>query len=368
VEQVGADRFAFHDLLRDYARELAEAEDSAQDRSNAVRRILNWYLHTTSDASRVVTPARRQAPLPGAEPSTTPLRFSTYDSALHWLDAEQANLAGAIPFAAKTGHHDIGWRLSFALSAYFDLRKRRLLWIESHETALASARATGDAFGEAHLLIDLGLACRNLKRFEDAIGYQQQAITACHRINDRSGEAQTLAGLGDSYRALGRYDEAVSTELEALAACRANGDRYNEAWALTILGQIHREMRRAEEAIAFHEQAAAVHREVSDRYGEAFTLANLAASHQEAGQHADATRRGAEALAGAREVGDEWGTARVLTNLGQLRHDAGDHTDALACWTEAQRLFTATDEDLAGDVAARISRLGTGEAMSNRVI
>lgn len=39
-------RFAFHDLLRTYAAELALAHDPAADRRGALHRVFDHYLHT----------------------------------------------------------------------------------------------------------------------------------------------------------------------------------------------------------------------------------------------------------------------------------------------------------------------------------
>ncbi|NEC88759.1 NB-ARC domain-containing protein [Streptomyces sp. SID12501] len=51
LEVAGQDRYRFHDLLRDYARECVY-EESEQDRSDALRRLLTWYLFTAEEAAR----------------------------------------------------------------------------------------------------------------------------------------------------------------------------------------------------------------------------------------------------------------------------------------------------------------------------
>ena len=51
-------RFTFHDLLRAYATELTHAEDPAAERRAAVRRMLDYYLHSAMDANRQLDPSR----------------------------------------------------------------------------------------------------------------------------------------------------------------------------------------------------------------------------------------------------------------------------------------------------------------------
>jgi DNA-binding SARP family transcriptional activator len=56
LAEPGPGRFAFHDLLRAYAAERADAEDSQADRRAAVHRVLDHYLHTANAAARVLHP------------------------------------------------------------------------------------------------------------------------------------------------------------------------------------------------------------------------------------------------------------------------------------------------------------------------
>ena len=50
----------FHDLLRVYAAERTEADETKQDRDAALRRIFTWYLHTAAAADRHIAPHREQ--------------------------------------------------------------------------------------------------------------------------------------------------------------------------------------------------------------------------------------------------------------------------------------------------------------------
>jgi hypothetical protein len=64
-------RYAFHDLLRAYAAELAHVVDSEADRTAALRRVLDWYLHTADLAAEHFPPHYRV----DLDVTSTPSRF-----------------------------------------------------------------------------------------------------------------------------------------------------------------------------------------------------------------------------------------------------------------------------------------------------
>ena len=61
LTEVGHGRFVFHDLLRAYARELADAGDPAADKHAAVHRLLDHYLHTAYRADELLRADREDA-------------------------------------------------------------------------------------------------------------------------------------------------------------------------------------------------------------------------------------------------------------------------------------------------------------------
>src|SRR5262249_7582201 len=65
-------RYAFHDLLRAYAADLAHRIDTDQQRHTATARILDHYLHTAYTANRLLSPARDPLTLTPPAPGATP--------------------------------------------------------------------------------------------------------------------------------------------------------------------------------------------------------------------------------------------------------------------------------------------------------
>ena len=73
LESPAADWYQFHDLLRVYATERAQEEESEADRTEAVGRLLRWYLETGEAAADAVSPRRYRVPREPAAPGYPPL-------------------------------------------------------------------------------------------------------------------------------------------------------------------------------------------------------------------------------------------------------------------------------------------------------
>src|SRR5215469_1336389 len=105
LESPAADWYQFHDLLRVYATERAQDEESETDRAEAVGRLLQWYLETGEAAANAVSPRRYQVPREPAAAGYPPLGFGSVEEALDWYGDERANVVTATLQAAAAGLH-----------------------------------------------------------------------------------------------------------------------------------------------------------------------------------------------------------------------------------------------------------------------
>ncbi|MEU7889082.1 helix-turn-helix domain-containing protein [Microbispora bryophytorum] len=62
LEETGGARYRFHDLVRLYAADCAEADESPEDRSAAVRRLVTWYLHAAAGGRPAASAGGDDAP------------------------------------------------------------------------------------------------------------------------------------------------------------------------------------------------------------------------------------------------------------------------------------------------------------------
>jgi len=194
LESTAPDQYRFHDLLRVYAAERAEADLAAAERDAAIGRLLGWYMRTADAAASAVLPHRYDMPLDGAAASYPPLSFSTVEKALRWYDSERANVVAATRQASAAGLHEIAWRLPAPLFIVFHSRGNWADCIATHRIALDSARAAGNRQGEAWVLSNLGDAL-GVTRESEAIGHLERSLAIRRDIGDRRGEAQAANNL-----------------------------------------------------------------------------------------------------------------------------------------------------------------------------
>ncbi|MGH3971795.1 MAG: tetratricopeptide repeat protein [Pseudonocardiaceae bacterium] len=357
LEEIGRDRYRFHDLLRIYAAERAATEQTNHERDNAVHRLLSWYLHTADAAGRILTPQWRYVPLDPPEADLSPLAFTTYCQALQWCEAERVNLVAATRHAAECDQHIIAWKLAAVLWDFFRLRGHWADWITTHEIGLAATRHLRDRNGEAWIANNLGDGYQGLKRFEKAIDHLRQALVAWRELDDRWGEGWTLYNLGTVYRRMGRFDEALEHYHQALARGREMNKPWGEAWALHSLATTYRSLGRFDEAFDRYHQSLIVRREINDRWGEGWTLHRLAITYRSLGRFEEALDHYHQSLIVYREINDRWGEGRTLYNVGEVLSDTGQLAAARAFWHQALAIFEELGDPQAIEVRARLETL-----------
>jgi DNA-binding SARP family transcriptional activator/tetratricopeptide (TPR) repeat protein len=353
VEQEGVDRYRFHDLLRVYAAERATAEESPAVRAAAIRRVLDWYLHTSDNAGRALLPLHPRIPLEPLQAASPPQTFATSLHALRWCDVERRNLIAATAQAAKVGADDIAWKLPATLWDYFNFAHHWEDWLTTHRVGLAATRRLNHRFGEAWMAGGLAVACRHLRRFAEAIGHSELAVARCRELGSRDGECAALVELGNALSDSGRFTEAIAHHEQALAVAREIGHPWCETVSLVSLGTACMGAKDFGAASTHHTRALALAREMNDRWTEAITLNYLGESSRSQGRLADATCHYHQALAIRQDLGDRHGAASTLRVLGATLTEAGDRAAGAVAWHQALRLFEELNDPEAA--AVRVS-------------
>lgn len=326
--QHAAGRFAFHDLLRAYAAEQAQAEDGADEREAAISRLLDWYLHTTDAAAQACFPERLRMPLPPpvARPFTG---FDVPARALGWLDAERANLVAAAQHAATTGRRPTAWLLANALRRYFWARMHTVDWLSIAHAGLAAAEAEGDLNGLAAAHLSLGNLHQRQGQDEQAIKHAARAVALCQRSGWLDGLSSALNNLGIVYLDLGHLHQAAEHLTHALAVNRETRSVAGQAVRHTNLGTVMLELGRLHEAVDHHTRALALSRRIGARASQCVELANLGGALHALGRLDEALDRLSRAAPLSREVGDRAAEADILRMLAEVHRDAGRHAQAL---------------------------------------
>jgi DNA-binding SARP family transcriptional activator len=336
-------RYAFHDLLRSYAAEQAQAHDGQQARDAAVRRLLDHYLHTARNAARLIEPHFEPPALMPAEPGVSPGEPGTAAEAMAWFQAEHAVLLAAVQLAADAGHAGHAWRLAWLLSPSFILRGSWSDNTRAQQAALVAARRAGDAAGEAHALLGLALGQARSGRFDEAYPHFQCAL----RLFEATGDAVGQARIYENFAWLSEREQRPADSLghaqRALELFRVAGHLPGQAMTLNDVGFCQALLGDYQQAIASCEQALDAIREVGDRNGEAATWDSLGYIHHQLGEHERAVTCYERAIGLYRELADRFNEADTLDHLGDVQLSAGNPEAARRTWEQALRIFDEID-------------------------
>ncbi|MFB7739821.1 tetratricopeptide repeat protein [Streptomyces sp. NPDC056112] len=324
-QPVGGDRWRLHDLIRLYALHQRQETDDDQLRQQSLAGLLEYYRAATDAANDHLQALRGEA---------VPACFTGRAEALTWLDAERSNL-----LAAATAHPAFALGVAYCLPMYLHWRRAFTDALALAEHAFTAACEVGDRRGEGQALNSLGLALREVRRFEEAIEAHSQDLEICREVGDRRGEVRALNNLGIALREVRRFEEAIDVLTQATALFREVGDRRGEGQALGNLGTVLREVRRFEEAIEAHSQDLEICREVGDRHGEGQALNSLGIALQEVRRFEEAIDTHTQAMAVFREVGDRHGEGQALGNLGIALQEVRRFEEAIDAHTQAMAVF-----------------------------
>jgi DNA-binding SARP family transcriptional activator len=338
LDSPSPDVYQFHDLLRVYAADRARAQETEQDRGDAIIRVLAWYLHAVEAAARVISPQHTRVPLDPPPREVRPLDFAALDDALNWCEAERPRLVNAVRLAADSGSREIAWKLPAAAMSFFYRRSHWTNWVTTHQIGLASARESGDKLAEAWMLNNLGMAYGQ-QRMEESVGCFEQALVLYREAGDAKGEARAANNVAKAYLDLGRFSEALAAAQKSLGIQRQLGKYYGEGIALDNLGCAYRELAQYDEAIDCLRQALAIFRELGDRDAEADSLSELGVAYLGRAGMDQAIACLREALAIRRDIGDRHGQALTLHRLGLTQQSAGNPEEARELLSEALHLL-----------------------------
>jgi transcriptional regulator with XRE-family HTH domain/tetratricopeptide (TPR) repeat protein len=390
-DATGQVRYRFHDLVRVYARERAEAEDPPTQRNAALARAFGAWLQLAERAdARLGNPLL--APVYGTAPRWSADHTSTgrlLADPLAFLEAERAGLVAAVTQAAALGMAGMSWELTSALTQFLGTRLYLDDWHRCIGQALTAARRARDARGEAAVLLSLGHLHAIHGRHHAALDCWRAALAIFGRLGERIGWAMSLTAV-----ALYRFDRAAFPQRrrqaeEALAVLGHDGGAGARACVLHCLGILHHNHGRLQLARHYFEEALGLRRGLGSRRGEAELQYRLGVVLVKQGRDEEAATVLQRTLATMRQQGDRisatcvevhLGTAlahlgrdaqarpllepwehngnpylrgMALRALGELDHAHGHHHRARVALREALRLFRELDIPIEEAITAR---------------
>jgi tetratricopeptide (TPR) repeat protein/DNA-binding SARP family transcriptional activator len=331
-------RYALHDLLRRYAKERADREESATDRRDVMRRLLDWYVLTTVAAAAVLAPGRPAVPdLP--EPSMSqPLTFPTGDDAMRWGEAERANLGSLTRWAAENGFHRHAWQIPAASHEMFDRYGRQSDQLAWHRVALSSAQADGHHAGHIGTLGNLGGVLFAMHNYRQAAAAFEAAIQLGREVGYLEYELPCTHNLGAARLRTGDVTAALRIYQELLAAYQARSDSFMEASTLYWLAETLGQMGQHDQAIESCQQAIVICKRLGYLVGAARGHSRIGGLYLKTGQQRLALDH----------------CRRALDTRLEARLDEAAICDALITISEAERqldMYDAAIRDAQGAVS-----------------
>jgi DNA-binding SARP family transcriptional activator len=351
-------RYAFHDLLRAHAAELAHTEHGETERRAAVHRLYEHYLHTAHAAGLLIAPYVDTMPLPPPPEGARPEPLTDDESALAWLTAEYAVLLAVIDAATSSGSHRLVCLLVSSMERFFDRQGRWHDWAAAQRTALDAALRLSDPVMEAHGLRGLARVEGRLGLRGDAGAHLDRALGLFTELGDDVGRAYVHLSLGWEAEQRGDLPSALLHDQLALDLFRATGRQAAQATALNAVGWDHATLGDHQQALSHCLEALAIQRDLGDHVGQAATWDSIAYAHHHLGDHPQALTSYRNALTIYRDLGVPAEEAGTLVRIGDTHRATGDHEAARAAWQSALTLFTELAHPDAEQVRARLQEPG----------
>ena len=355
LEQVGPDRYQFHDLLRAYAAGQAAGEEPAAERERAVQRVSEWYLSTADAAQARICPEEPRVPLDGFGSGVRPLVFHDYDPAVDWAEKEHRNLLGAIR-AAASGREALACRLALVLCQIQPSAAAAATALEACELGIEAARRCGEPAIEAELLMQSGMELARTNRIARSLECYERALELAESAGDAAAKAHALNLIGLVH--LRRREFAAAADRFQVAA-RVFREQGAGHWVATTLSNLASTRFRAGELDAAGEvldEALAAHRDLGDQAGEGNALRLRAELLRDRGAVEAALEAAGEALEIAIKLRDQRLEGYWLLVLGDAQRDSGRLEEAQTSYHRSAMLHRRLKDDSREAIALQ----GTG--------
>jgi tetratricopeptide (TPR) repeat protein len=369
VEVPAPDRYRLHDLIRLFALETFEAQETPADRTACLVRQLDW-LGGLAASGRWLAEDRDYV-------------LSVLRAALAAGEAERAwSLVAAVhPLLTAVDDHPYRLRLwqagEAAARALRDDRRRvrALRWI-SHSygiagqvrqelpparEALALAERLDDPGETAQTLRRLGEALRGQNQFDAAEAALTRALRMFVELGEVAEEIEVRAALGVLYNNFWRHEDSIPV-LERARELLPAQETIIHGWVLLALGLAYKFAGRRAESAELTDRAFGIARRLGNDFMLGYCFQERAWLAEQGGRYAEAERDFQEMLAIFERIRHGSGVGAAHEGLGVVAEKQGRHEDALAQFDAAiDRYDRLGDRVRAGEL--RLRRSATRHAL-----
>ena len=365
-------RYAYHDLLRSYARELADQTDDDADQQLAVRRTFVQLASTAARALDTMMPGLGLADLGfDAHPDAhAPASFESPADAVGWLagahvavtDLAQQTLEQRDPPLRPIA------KLARILGNYAELAGSWPSWQRLGQRLLEQAQHADNSDVEVGARVVLGGIAMRRNDADETARMLGPAIEHARRSDDPGLQGRLLAMLGVANAESGRTKTAAAHFDGALRAHGRGENPRSQANVLVHIADVQSADRSFGDALESADRALAIAAglDPTDEY------VSLAARHARGdaltglGRRSEAIEDYAIAVQLATELGSPVPLRGALTGMARAYHADGRQSHAIACYEQALEHFdgsgdTEQERTVAAELRDVLTELGRTE-------
>lgn len=332
-------RYRMHDLVHLYAIDRALQDQASGSRDAALRRLVDFHLHTACAAAQRLFPYRPPIDLAPPAHGCVPRRLRDRSAAMTWFEANHACVLAAQRFALDQAWDTPVWQIAWALTIFHWRRGHLHDHFAAWRAGLTAANRLGDAMPQAHAHRLLGHAHGQAGRYADAIDHLRRALPLSDQSGDVFGLAHTHQLLAWVWDQRGDHQKAWHHADRVLRLSKTLDNPVWSAIALETAGWCLARIGRYRLARTRCEQALELHRQHQHREGEAEALNSLGYIAHHLGQHTEALHHYHQALFLRRDLGDSYAEADTLDHLGDTYLALGEGAAARHAWHQALDLY-----------------------------
>jgi tetratricopeptide (TPR) repeat protein len=336
------DRYVLHDLVRCYARSLAEADDEQAASARATERLLCFFHQAVTSASALLYQSKPVLPHENSRQQDFPRYFADADAALAWLHQEHNTVLAAVHMARVHGLHRHAAVLPHHLGEYLQTYGYHQEAWEIAEQGFAAARELGDTSLMRISATTLAVALWNLSCYQDGLAMAEHALELARELDDQATVAACLSHIGSFHNQLGNF-------VEGLRYLEQTQEFHRQQGALRELADIAISISAATGYLGQYEFSAAsarkalkLCRHLGEPQGEALALLNVANAEVGLGRTQQALTHLEQAwrLAKARQA--RTCMAKVLVRLTRVYLLLDRHDAAQSCAAEIHELLVSS--------------------------
>lgn len=359
LEETAYGRYAPHDLVRDFARELARTGHAP----DIARTALRWYAAVAERALIAIAepgldledrrrPTAAQPPEHAAHVLAIP-PFPSSEKAFAWCESELENIVALAERHTDTPDERTAAHVSTLLRLLSPFLQRSGRVAETEvlgRAALTLARRLGDEEAEACALGDLAGLHFLTGRHSEALALNDRALAIWRRLGRDSWTRRCLNNRGLLLEGLGRYAESGEALRQSLAYSGQLNDPFGEAVTHSNLGNLY-EHTDPRAAIEQHRRSLAIGEEAGSVVVRHSAHCNIGYAHLTLGEPAAAVAHFEESLRILGSPGDWHGESQSRLGLVRALRLTGHGDRAAAECAELLRRADARADRYTGALA-----------------